>query len=115
MSAALHPYAAVMVAKAAFSMIHEALCMNHIERTGSFTCQEAEATHAAYLALGLDEMAEQFMAAHAYADDLIEGDIHVHIDGGVDAEDSWRYATEEEKEQADPDDNVDDGSVHDED
>lgn len=112
---ALDANAAVGVARAALSTIHEALCMNHIEKRGSFTCIEAEVTYAAYVALGLDEMAEQFMAAHAYADDLIEGDIHVHIDGGVDAEDSWRYATEEEKEQADPDDNVDDGSVHDED
>lgn len=103
---ALHPYAAVEVAKAALSVIHEALCMNHIERTGSFTCQEAEVTYAAYLALGLDEMAEQFMAAHAYADTIVDGDIHVHIDGG-DAADTWRYATDEEREQAelpDPED-----------
>ena len=92
------PDATIGILRDALETIHEALCMNHTEKCGSFTCEEAEATHAAYLALGMDVMAEQFMTAHAYADE--PGDDHVFIDRGLgigDGGDRWRYATDEEK------------------
>lgn len=88
--------ATIAVLRDAMETIHEALCMNHHEKCGSFTCEEAEATYGAYLALGMDRRAEQFMVAHAYADE--EGDDHVLVESTDPTQpDQWRYATEEEK------------------